>query len=235
MESADLGFFGQFAEITLIDMVMSADNAVAIALACRSLPPGRHGVAFALGALGAVTFRFAFASFVSLLLLVPYLRLIAGVGLLHIAMKMLDDAEEAATAEVPAPSTVWSAVRVILMADLLLSFDNAIAVAAAADENMLLLAVGMLITAPMLIFGSRAVGLLLDRLPILVPAGAAVLGWVAGKMMVSDIAVAAWVDIEAPALTLAAPLFCAGLVALRSALQGGPPGARPPAGQELAT
>ena len=70
MESADFGFLGQFAEITLIDMVMSADNAVAIALACRSLPPGRHGIAFTLGALGAVTFRFAFASFVSVLLLV---------------------------------------------------------------------------------------------------------------------------------------------------------------------
>lgn len=204
------------AEITLIDMTMSADNAVAIALACRGLAPGPHRLAFFLGAMGAVTFRFLFASFVTLFLDVPYLRMLAGIGLLHVAVKMLSDGDGGGEAQdgVPEPKTILQAVRVILMADLLLSFDNSIAVAAAADRDPLLLVLGMLLTAPMLIYGSRFVGLLLDRLPMLVPFGAAVLGWVAGGMFVTDIVIAPWIEAHVPLFHTTGPLLGAGIVML---------------------
>lgn len=171
-------------EILWIDILLSGDNAVVIALACRSLPSRKRKLGIALGSGAAVALRVLFTLAVVELLSVPYLKILGGALLLFIAVKLLEPGER--QKEMAQAKSVWSAVRVIAVADAIMSLDNMVAVAAAAKGSKILILFGLALSIPLLVSGSSLVLLLLDRFPLLVWAGAVMLGWIAGDLTAAD-------------------------------------------------
>ncbi|AWM88655.1 TerC family protein [Microvirga sp. 17 mud 1-3] len=170
--------------IIWINIILSGDNAVVIAMACRGLPPHRRRMGMVLGAGVAVGLRIIFTVLVIALLATPFLKVIGGVLLLWIAVKLL--VGEEGEGSVRQTDRLWHAVWTIAVADAVMSLDNVLAIAAVAQDSTLLLVLGLAISIPLIIAGAAIIMALLDRLPILVWAGAALLGWVAGEMLVSD-------------------------------------------------
>ena len=179
-------------QIFFINIVLSGDNAVVIAMACRGLPPHQRLWGLVIGAGVAVVLRVVFTGIVAQLMLLSYLKLIGGLALLYIAAKLLVP-ETADKNEIEAVAHLWRAVRIVVIADLVMSLDNIIAVAAAAKGNLVLLAIGVTLSIPLLLAGAALVMAVLDRLPILIWAGAALLGWVAGDVIATDPAVSSHV------------------------------------------
>lgn len=178
-------FWVALTKIIWINILLSGDNALVIALACRGLEPKQRFWGMVLGAGVAIFLRVIFTFVVASLLSLPYLKLIGGLALLYIAAKMLvpEDHDEDGVASA---SNLWAAVRIVAIADIVMSLDNVIAVAAAANGSALLLILGLLISIPMIVAGAAIIMALLDRMPILVWAGAALLGWVAGEVIATD-------------------------------------------------
>ena len=170
--------------IIWINVILSGDNAVVIALACRGLPEDQRRIGMILGAGVAVGLRIVFTVLVAALLSTPFLKIIGGLLLLWIAVKLLsgDDDE----GNVKETSRLWHAVWTVVVADAVMSLDNVLAIAAVAQDSTFLLALGLAISIPLIIAGAALIMALLDRLPLLVWAGAALLGWVAGEMLISD-------------------------------------------------
>ncbi len=181
-------------QIVLINVLLSGDNAVVIAMACRGLPPRQRSWGILIGAGTAALLLIVFAAVVTQLLVLPYFRLIGGLALLYIAVKLL--AREDRDNEVEAATHLWRAVRVVAVADLIMSLDNIIAIAAVARGNLALLVTGLAVSIPIILAGAALFMALLDRFPILVWAGAALLGWVAGDIMAVDPAVAGYLTAE---------------------------------------
>ena len=174
-------------QIIWIDLLLSGDNAVVIALACRSLPDHQRKMGIFLGASAAVVLRILFALVISSLLAIPFLQALGGLLLFWIAVKLItgEDEEEK---DIKASDKLWAAVGTIAMADAVMSLDNVVAISAAADGNVWLFVFGLLLSVPLIIFGSTLVMGLIERFPIFVWAGAALLGWIAGEMLVRDAA-----------------------------------------------
>jgi YjbE family integral membrane protein len=168
-----------------INIVLSGDNAVVIALACRSLPPGQRAIGIALGAAAAIVLRIIFTVVVQQLLDVPLLKLLGGLALFWIAVKLLLS-EEADEDSIASGSTLWEAVRIVAIADVVMSLDNVLAIAAAAKGDQSLVIIGLLISIPLVVFGSTLILGLLHRFPILVWGGAALLGWIAGELIAQE-------------------------------------------------
>lgn len=190
----DLGWLGvslggefmlSLCQIMWINVLLSGDNAVVIALACRGLPPDKRKIGITLGALAAIVLRIVFTLLVNSLLMLPYLKLIGGALLLWIAVKLLTQ-EEASEDSVAANSSLWQAVRTIAIADIVMSLDNVLAIAAAAKGDTSLIVIGLAISVPLIIGGATLLAVILHRYPILVWAGAALLGWIAGDLIASD-------------------------------------------------
>jgi YjbE family integral membrane protein len=181
-------------QIVLINVLLSGDNAVVIAMACRGLPPRQRSWGILIGASTAALLLIVFAAVVTQLLVLPYFRLIGGLALLYIAVKLL--AREDRDNEVEAATHLWRAIRVVAVADLIMSLDNIIAIAAVARGNLALLVTGLAVSIPIILAGAALFMALLDRFPILVWAGAALLGWVAGDIMAVDPAVAGYLTAE---------------------------------------
>ena len=181
-------------QIVLINVLLSGDNAVVIAMACRGLPPRQRSWGILIGAGTAALLLIVFAAVVTQLLVLPYFRLIGGLALLYIAVKLL--AREDRDNEVEAATHLWRAVRVVAVADLIMSLDNIIAIAAVARGNLALLVTGLAVSIPIILAGAALFMALLDRFPILVWAGAALLGWVAGDIMAVDPAVSGYLTAE---------------------------------------
>jgi YjbE family integral membrane protein len=179
-------------QIILINIVLSGDNAVVIALACRSLPAKQQKKAIIFGSIGAIVLRVILTFFAVYLLTLPYLKLVGAALLLWIGIGLLkgDDEEE----EIEGNSGLIAAVKTIIVADLVMSLDNVIGVAAAAKGDLLLLVLGLVISIPLIVFGSTIILKLMTRFPIIITAGAGLLGWVAGEMAISDPSVAGWVE-----------------------------------------
>ncbi len=175
-------------QIIFINFLLSGDNAVVIAMACRGLPHRQRYWGMAIGAGVAVILLIIFTGVVAQLMLLPYLKLIGGLALLYIASKLLVP-ERADNGKIAPAAHLWRAVRIVVVADIVMSLDNIIAVAAAAKGNMLLLAIGLAVSIPLIIAGAALIMALLDRLPIFVWVGAGLLGWVAGEVIVTDPAV----------------------------------------------
>jgi YjbE family integral membrane protein len=178
------------AKIIGINIILSGDNAVVIALACRSLPPRQRLMGILLGAGAAVVLRIIFTAVVYYLLGVPWLQMAGGLLLFWIAIKLLI-AEEAEGEGVVSGSSLWEAVKIVAIADIVMSLDNVLAIAGAAksapaDLQLWLIIFGLVVSIPLVIAGSTLIMGLLARYPILVWAGAALLGWIAGELMVSD-------------------------------------------------
>ncbi len=173
-------------KIIWINIILSGDNAVVIALAARSLPPHQQKKAIFWGSGAAVVLRIALTVIAAWLLGLSFLQIVGGCLLLWIGVQLLgqEEEEEGGTTE---QSGLMTAVRTILIADLVMSLDNVIAVAAAAKGSMLLLILGLAISIPLVIFGSTLMIKLMERFPIIVTLGAALIGWVGGETIVSDI------------------------------------------------
>ena len=177
-------FFLQIIQIVWINILLSGDNAVVIALACRSLPTRERKWGVILGAGAAVFMRIIFTVMVMSLMQIPYLKLIGGLLLLWIAVKLVID--ETDETDIHASSTIWNAVRTIAVADMVMSLDNVVAIAAAAKGSIPLIVFGLLISVPLIVFGATLIITILQRYPVLVWAGAGLLGWVAGDLIASD-------------------------------------------------
>ena len=190
--------------IIWVNIILSGDNAVVIALAARSLPKHQQKQAIFWGAGAAVLLRIVLTIVAVKLLEFPFLKLVGGAALLWIAVKLLVPEDED-DGEVEASTQLWGAVKTILIADLVMSTDNVIAVAAAAKGSIVLLVLGLVISIPLVVFGATLLMVLMERYPIIITLGAAVLGWTAGEMGVTDPAVADWVKANAHWLDWIAP------------------------------
>lgn len=179
-------------KIIWIDLLLSGDNAVVIALACRALPPEQRRMGMILGAGAAIGLRIIFAIFITYLLNVPFLKVVGGLLLLWIGVKLAVGEDEDAH-NVESSDNLWRAVRTIAIADAVMSLDNVLAIAAAAGGNIWLFIFGLLLSIPLIIFGSQLLSTLIDRFPIIVWGGAALLGWIAGEMLVTDPIVMEWI------------------------------------------
>jgi YjbE family integral membrane protein len=179
--------------IILIDVLLGGDNAVVIALACRNLPPQLRWKGILWGTAGAILLRVALITMAVSLLAVPLLKLVGGVLLLWIGVKLLRPQDEDEH-NLEGASTLWRAVKTIIVADFVMSLDNVIAIAGAAqsahgDHQFALVVFGLAVSVPIIIWGSTLVLKLIDRFPLVVVGGAMLLGWIAGGMMVSDVMV----------------------------------------------
>jgi YjbE family integral membrane protein len=209
-------------QIIFINLLLSGDNAVVIAMACRGLPPRQRLGGLVIGAGVAVILLILFTAVIARLLLLPYLKLAGGLALIYIAARLLvPDAADRTEIEVTAH--LWRAVRIVVVADIIMSLDNIVALAAIAQGNIVLLAIGLVISIPVVVAGAALIMMLLDRLPILVWVGAALLGWLAGDVMATDPAVssrlaAAFGDNAARQTDLAAAIAGAVLVIVAGGL-----------------
>ena len=174
-------------KIVWINIILSGDNAVVIALAARSLPAHQQRKAVFFGSGAAVVLRIALTVVAATLLALPYLQVVGGLLLLWIGVQLVGDEEEG-EGEAKEHGSLLAAVRTILIADLVMSLDNVIAVAAAAKGSMTLLILGLAISIPLVIFGSTLMIKMMERFPIIVMLGAALIGWVGGETIVSDVA-----------------------------------------------
>ena len=211
-------------QVFLLDLLLSGDNAIVIAMASRRLPAQKIRQAIALGTIAAIALRVVFTSMVTLLLNVPCLKLLGMFALIVIAIKLLIDEESDTHDEHALPlagkaqpsDSLWSTIGVIVVADVAMSLDNVVALAAIAQNNLVFLILGLALSVPLLMYGSLLVTNLLNRYPILIPAGGALLGWVAGDIGMSDPLIADWVTTQAPGLTVGMPIVCALFVLFES-------------------
>ncbi len=186
------GFWLAVGKIIWINVLLSGDNALVIALACRGLQPRQRLWGMVIGAGIAVVLLITFTAVVATLMALPFLKLIGGLALVVIAAKLLVPEDE--DSEITAGTSLWHAVRIVVIADIIMSLDNVIAVAAAAHGELPLLILGLAISIPIIIAGAALIMTLLDRLPILVWLGAALLGWIAGDAIASDPGVHPWLQ-----------------------------------------
>ncbi|MFC7052858.1 TerC family protein [Hansschlegelia quercus] len=194
-------FWISLLQIIWIDLLLSGDNAVVIALACRKLPADQRKLGILLGAGAAVVLRIIFAFFITFLLGVPFLKVAGGLLLFWIAIKLATDEHED-HADVEASSNLWGAVRTIAIADAVMSLDNVVAIAAAAKGHPELFIFGLLLTIPLIVAGSTVLSAILQKFPILVWFGAALLGWIAGEMILGDVIVTNWLQGYDPGLVV---------------------------------
>ncbi|SAL11305.1 TerC family integral membrane protein [Caballeronia udeis] len=181
--------WGAVLQIIVIDILLGGDNAVVIALACRNLPPQQRTRGVLLGTLGAIVLRVALIAFAVLLLDVPFLKFVGGLMLLWIGVKLM--MPEHSNPNIKPADQLWAAIKTIIVADAVMSLDNVIAVAGAAEaadpqHRLALVIFGLLVSIPLIVWGSTLVLKLLDKFPIVIALGAGLLGWIAGGLMIDD-------------------------------------------------
>lgn len=184
-------------QIIMIDVLLGGDNAVVIALACRRLPPAQRLKGILWGTAGAIILRVILIAFALTLLTVPYLKLVGAVLLVWIGIKLLAPGDEDEHASIEGSDRLWAAVKTVIIADLVMSVDNVIAIAGAAtgagEQHQLPLVIfGLLVSVPIIVWGSQLVLKLMDRFPIIITIGGMLLGWIAGTMAHTDPAVREW-------------------------------------------
>ena len=180
------GFWLAVLQIIWIDILLSGDNAVVIALACRKLPPRQRLWGIVLGTMVAITLRVIFTGAVTTLMSMPYVKLVGGALLLWIAIKLLGQEDNGRNGQIEPVDSLWRAVRIVAIADVVMSLDNIIAIAAAARGSYALLMFGLACSIPLIMAGAALVIALLERFPVVVWAGAALLGWIAGEIIAKD-------------------------------------------------
>ncbi len=185
-------FWVGLGQIIIVNIVLSGDNAVVIALAARSLPPHQQKQAIIWGSVAAIIMRVILTILAVEMLKMPYLKLVGALLLFWIAVQLLVP-EESDEDGVKSSGNLMAAIRTILIADLVMSLDNVIGVAAAAKGDNILLMLGLGISIPLIIFGSTIILKLMDRYPLIITGGAALLGWVAGEMLITDPVLIDWI------------------------------------------
>lgn len=199
----------QILQIIWINILLSGDNAVVIALACRGLPDKQRNIGIALGAGAAIVLRIIFTLMTTQLMGLPWLKAIGALALIWIAVKLIVP-EEASEDSIAGHDSLFKAVQTVAIADVVMSLDNVIAIAAAAKGHTGLIIFGLVVSIPLVIAGSSLLMKVIDRFPILVWAGAALLGWIAGELFVEDPGVIQMIGKHLPALP--AQIGCALLV-----------------------
>ena len=188
----DPAFWIAVGQIILIDVLLGGDNAVVIALACRRLPPGLRTKGIIWGTVGAIVLRVILIFFALTLLAIPFLKIVGAILLVWIGVKLLAPDDEG-HGEITGSDKLWTAVKTIIVADLVMSIDNVIAIAGAAqgagEHRMALVIFGLLVSIPIIVWGSQLVIKLMDRFPFIIILGGMLLGWIAGTMAVTDPAV----------------------------------------------
>jgi YjbE family integral membrane protein len=197
-------FWGRLLEIGILNMLLSGDNAVVIALAVRALPRRQRLLGQVGGTLGAVVLRLLFVGVISMLLRVPLLRLVGGLLLIWIAYRLVRPVAEAEAGSRHAAS-FWESVWIIVVADITMSLDNVLAVAAAAHGDMLLVTLGIAMSVPIVVWGSGVLAGLMNRYPWIIWAGGGLLGYVAGDMLLEDPLVVDWLGAVGPTLEYPVP------------------------------
>jgi YjbE family integral membrane protein len=193
-------FWVAVGQIIMIDILLGGDNAVVIALACRKLPPAQRTKGILWGTAGAILLRVILIFFALTLLAIPFLKLVGAALLVWIGIKLLAPEHDDPHGNIQGSDKLWAAVKTVIVADLVMSVDNVIAIAGAAQgagqgHQMPLVIFGLLVSIPIIVWGSQLVIKLMDRFPIIITAGGMLLGWIAGTMAVSDPALsntAAW-------------------------------------------
>jgi YjbE family integral membrane protein len=183
--------------IIVANILLSGDNAIVIAMAARSLAPEQQKKAIFWGSAAAIVMRIILTVFAVYLLTIPFLKIIGALALIYIGVDLMKSGEESDEEEVKSHATMGAAIRTILIADLVMSLDNVVAVAAAADKapemyRWPLLIIGLALSIPLIIVGSSLLVKVIDKFPMIVTLGAALLGWLAGSLIVTDPAVANW-------------------------------------------
>jgi YjbE family integral membrane protein len=221
----DLGnpqFWLAVAQIILIDILLSGDNAVVIALACRNLPERQRRLGIFWGVGGAIALRVTLTFFAVTLLTLPYVKLVGAALLLWIGIKLIAPEDHGDGHEIRAASSLLGAVRTVIVADFVMSLDNVLAVAAAARDSVFLLIFGLALSIPLMVWASQLILRLMDRFPVIITWGGALLGWIALSMATSDPLVKgdlepyeAWLGWVAPALGALVVIAAGKLMALR--------------------
>lgn len=209
----DAAFWLALIQIIGINLILSGDNAVVIALACRNLPPHQQKWGIIFGAGAAVVLRVIFTIFIVYLMTIPFLKFVGGLLLFWIGYKLLMPQDD--HGEVDAGANLMAAVRIVLIADAVMSLDNVIAVAAAAKGSIALLVIGLIISVPLVVYGATLLINLINRWPVIIPGGAALIGYIGAEVMITDHAIEPWITANAHWLHDWGPLLGAvGLVAV---------------------
>ncbi|MDP1786559.1 TerC family protein [Nitrosomonas sp.] len=195
-------------QIIAIDIVLGGDNAVVIALACRRLPEKQRKLGIFWGVFGAIILRVVLIFFALSLLAIPYLKIVGAALLIWIGVKLLQPEPEEAH-EIDASTTLVGAIKTVIVADAVMSLDNVIAIAGAAKDDIGLVIFGLVISVPIIVWGSQLVMKVMDRYPVTIAIGAGLLGWIAGDMAVTDVVTKEWVSTQAKYLQWAAPAAAA--------------------------
>jgi len=198
MDFMSPAFWVAVLQIILIDILLGGDNAVVIALACRRLPEEQRKKGIFWGVFGAIGLRVIMIFFALQLLAIPYLKIVGAILLLWIGVKLLMPEEEEAHGNIEGSTHLLGAIKTIVVADGVMSLDNVIAVAGAAQGDLGLVVFGIVISIPIIVFGSKLVLKLMDRFPIVITLGGMLLGWIAGDMLVGDVVVKPWVSANLP-------------------------------------
>ena len=198
-------FWGRLLEIGILNMLLSGDNAVVIALAVRALPRRQRLLGQIGGTLGAVVLRLLFVGVISMLLRVPLLRLVGGLLLIWIAYRLVRPVAEVEAAGSRRAASFWESVWIIVVADITMSLDNVLAVAGAAHGDMLLVTLGIAMSVPIVVWGSGVLAGLMNRYPWIIWAGGGLLGYVAGDMLLEDPLVVDWLGTIGPRLEYPVP------------------------------
>jgi YjbE family integral membrane protein len=206
-------------QIIGINIILSGDNAVVIALAARSLPPTQQKKAILFGSMAAIIMRVLLTVVAVEMLTLPYLKIVGSLLLLWIGIQLLLP-EDDNNGEAHSVGNLMAAIRTILVADLVMSLDNVLGVAAAAKGNLALLIIGLGVSIPLIIFGSTVILKLMDRFPVIVTVGAALLGYVAGEMLIGDPAVVHWIAARAGMLHEVVPVAGAIFVVVVGKMMG---------------
>ena len=194
MEFLSAEFFSALLAIIIIDLVLAGDNAIVIALAARSLPAELRNKAILWGTVGAIAMRSAMTIIVVWLLMIPGLRFIGGLALVWIAWKLLVPKQDTGEVHAKPVDSFWAAMKTIVIADAIMGLDNVLAVAGAAKGSFLLVVLGLLISVPIVVWGSTLILKWVDRFPVIVYVGAGVLAWTAAQMMLHEPLLAPYVD-----------------------------------------
>ena len=198
-------------QIIAIDIVLGGDNAIVIALACRRLPKEQRNRGIFWGVFGAIALRVVLISFALTLLAIPFLKIIGALLLVWIGIKLLQPEPENSTHEIDASTTLLGAIKTIIIADVVMSLDNVIAIAGAAKDSVGLVIFGLIVSVPIIVWGSKLIMKLMDRFPIIIIIGAGLLGWIAGDMAITDVAINEWVSTNAIFLHWFSPV-CGALI-----------------------
>ena len=204
MDILSMEFLSALFSIIILDLVLAGDNAVVIALASRSLSKKIRNKAIYIGTLGAIVIRTIMTLFAVWLLTIPYLQAIGGLVLIPVAYKLLK--QEAEEENIKASASFWGAIKTIIVADAVMGIDNVLAIAGAAHGDFLLVIIGLLISVPIVVWGSKGIGTLMIKYPILIYVGSGILTWTAGTMVVHDKTIGPYLAALSSSMVFAIPL-----------------------------